>query len=53
MEVVSEEGRFFIPFDASVFEVVQLVIRGGYVVEELTGSTRAAHKRGMGHLLHE
>lgn len=46
MEVTVDQGRFFVPFDASVFDLVQLVIKGGYTVEELTASTALPHRRG-------
>lgn len=47
MEVTTDEGRFFVPFDASVFALVEQVIRGGHQVEPLTGSTGAEHRRGI------
>lgn len=50
MEVKTHEGRFFIPFDASVFDLVQLVIKGGYVIEEHTALTGLEHRQGVGRL---
>lgn len=49
-EVVTDEGRFFVPFDASVFDLVQQIIRGGHWVEPLGGASLLAHQRGKGHL---
>ena len=49
-EVVTEAGRFFVPFDASVFDLVQQIIRGGHWVDEPTASTTSAHRRGKGRL---
>lgn len=49
-EVVTDEGRFFVPFDASVFDLVQQIIKGGHWVEELTGSTGLSHRSGISHL---
>lgn len=46
-EVVTDEGRFYVPFDASLFDLVQKIIHGGHVVEPLTGSTGLAHRRGV------
>lgn len=46
-EVVTDEGRFFVPFDASVFDLVQQIIRGGHWVEELGASTGLSHRRGI------
>lgn len=46
-EVVTDEGRFFVPFDASVFDLVQQIIRGGHQVDELAASTRLTHRRGI------
>jgi hypothetical protein len=50
LEVIGDQGRFFLAFDASVFDLVQLVIKGGYLVHDLTGPTLATHQRGKGHL---
>ena len=50
MEVVTDEGRFFVPFDASVFDLVKQVIQGGHQVEPLTASTGLSHRRGISHL---
>lgn len=49
-EVVTDEGRFYVAFDASVFDLVQQVIHGGHLVEPLTASTGLAHRRGISHL---
>lgn len=49
-EVVTDQGRFFVPFDASVFDLVQQIIRGGHWVEELTASAGSAHRSGIAHL---
>lgn len=49
-EVVTDEGRFFVPFDASVFDLVQQIIRGGHWVEPLSPSVDIEHRRGKGHL---
>lgn len=49
-EVVTDEGRFFVAFDASVFDLVQQVIRGGHQVEPLTASTGLSHRSGISHL---
>lgn len=51
-EVVTDEGRFFVNFDASVFDLVQQIIRGGHLVEPLTASTGLSHRRGISHLNH-
>lgn len=50
MEVTTDEGRFFVRFDASVFDLVKQVIHGGHQVEELTASTGLAHRSGISHL---
>lgn len=52
-EVVTDQGRFFVPFDASVFDLVQQIIRGGHWVEELGASTALAHRRGISALASE
>lgn len=49
-EVVTDEGRFFVPFDASVFDLVQQIIHGGHLVEPLGSMTRMTHDQGKGHL---
>lgn len=49
-EVVTDEGRFYVPFDASVFDLVQQVIRGGHWVEPLTAGVHMTHMSGKGHL---
>lgn len=49
-EVATDEGRFFVPFDASVFDLVQKIIAGGHWVEPLTGSTGLQHRRGVNRL---
>jgi hypothetical protein len=50
LEVCTDQGRFFVSYDASAFDLVQQVIRGGHMVEELSASTALAHRRGIGHL---
>lgn len=49
-EVVTDQGRFFVPFDASVFDLVQQIIRGGHWVEELTAGPSLTHRQGVAHL---
>jgi hypothetical protein len=49
-EVITDEGRFFVPFDASVFALVQQIIQGGHWVEPLSASTDLTHRSGKGHL---
>ena len=49
-EVITDEGRFFVPFDASVFDLVKQIIQGGHQVEELSASTGLTHRSGKGHL---
>lgn len=49
-EVLTDEGRFFVSFDASVFDLVQQVIRGGHTVEPLSTSLDRTHRSGKGHL---
>ena len=49
-EVVTDEGRFFVAFDASVFDLVQQIIRGGHIVEPLGVVTELTHRQGVGHL---
>lgn len=46
-EVRTSEGRFFVPFDASVFDLVQLVIRGGYWIEPHTSVTKSELGKGV------
>lgn len=46
-EVVTDQGRFFVAFDASLFDLVQQIIQGGHLVEPLTASTGLAHRRGI------
>jgi hypothetical protein len=46
-EVKVDGGRFFVSHDASVFDLVQLIIRGGYTIEEHTSSTALEHRRGV------
>lgn len=50
MEVTTDQGRFFVPFDASIFDLVKQVIQGGHQVEPLTASTAVAHRSGIRHL---
>lgn len=49
-EVLTDEGRFFVPFDASVFDLVQQIIRGGHYVEAMTFGLQRTHSSGKGHL---
>lgn len=49
-EVVTDQGRFFVPFDASVFDLVQLIIAGGYWVDDLSPIIAAQHRSGVAHL---
>lgn len=49
-EVLTDQGRFFVPFDASVFDLVQQIIRGGHYVEEMTAGPMLTHSQGKGHL---
>ncbi len=53
MEVVSDEGRFFVAWDASVFALVDQVVKGGHLVERSSTSTLLAHRRGKEHLNRE
>lgn len=46
-EVATDEGRFFVPFDASLFDLVQQVIRGGHWIEEHSASTGLTHRQGV------
>lgn len=52
-EVLTEHGRFFVAFDASVFDLVQQIIRGGHIVEELSASLLVTHRRGISNLKRE
>lgn len=49
-EVVTDEGRFYVAFDASVFDLVQQIIHGGHIVEPLSATIRMGHESGKGHL---
>lgn len=49
-EVITDEGRFFVAFDASVFALVEQVIRGGHTVEPLSTTLDREHRSGKGHL---
>lgn len=49
-EVLTDAGRFFVPFDASVFDLVQQIIGGGHWVEELSSVTGLTHRRGVQNL---
>lgn len=49
-EVATDQGRFFVPFDASVFAIVQQIIRGGHRIEPHTAATGLAHRRGVADL---
>jgi len=49
-EVITDEGRFFVPFDASVFDLVQQIIKGGHWVEPLGASTGVEHRSGVSKL---
>jgi hypothetical protein len=49
-EVLTDEGRFFVPFDASVFDLVQQIIRGGHWVEPMTFGLQRTHSSGRSHL---
>lgn len=51
-EVWTDEGRFFVPFDASVFALVQQIIGGGHWVESLSTVVASQHKSGVQHLHH-
>lgn len=46
-EVLTDQGRFYVAFDASVFDLVQQVIRGGHQVEPLSSQLGLAHRRGV------
>src|SRR4051794_20381571 len=49
-EVLTDQGRFFVPFDASLFDLVQQIIRGGHYVEPLGSVQGLTHRRGVAHL---
>lgn len=49
-EVVTPAGRFFVAYDASVFDLVQQIIRGGHTVEPLSSSVALTHRRGVAKL---
>lgn len=49
-EVLSDEGRFYVAFDASVFDLVQQVIHGGHWVEDMSTGLDRQHRSGKGHL---
>lgn len=49
-EVLTDQGRFFVPFDASVFDLVQQIIRGGHWVEPMTFGLQRTHSSGRAHL---
>lgn len=49
-EVVTEAGRFFVSFDASVFDLVQQIIKGGHAVEELSAAVGLQHRQGVSRL---
>lgn len=49
-EVVTDQGRFFVAFDASVFSLVQAVIKGGHTVEPLSTNLARTHRSGVAHL---
>lgn len=49
-EVLTDQGRFFVPFDASVFDLVQQIIKGGHWVEELGAVSGLTHRSGTAHL---
>lgn len=50
VEVITDQGRFFVPFDSSVVELVKQVIRGGHTVEALSTTLDREHRSGKGHL---
>lgn len=49
-EVLIDQGRFFVPFDASVFDLVQQIIKGGMWVEPPTFGMTRTHSSGTAHL---
>jgi hypothetical protein len=52
VEVVSDQGRFFVPFDGTVYGLVQQVISGGHMVDPLSTMIAMEHRRGVQHLHH-
>lgn len=46
-EVSTEQGRFFVPFDSSVFDLVQQIIRGGHRIQPHSAATGLAHRQGV------
>ena len=46
LEVVTDQGRFYCPFDVSAFALVEQIIRGGHWVEPLSGPLTATHHQG-------
>lgn len=50
MEVLTDQGRFYVAFDASVFALVEQVIRGGHMVEELSAQLGLTHRQGVSEL---
>lgn len=52
VEVVSDQGRFFVPFDGTVAGLIQQVITGGHLVDPLSTVLASEHSRGVQHLHH-
>lgn len=49
-EILTDQGRFFVPFDASVFALVQQIITGGHWIEPLSTILGSQHRSGVAHL---
>lgn len=50
VEVLTDQGRFYVPFDGTVYGLVQQVIQGGHTVEPLSTILATEHRRGVAHL---
>lgn len=50
VEVITDQGRFFVPFDGTLYGLVKQVIEGGHMVEPLSTIVATEHRRGKGHL---
>lgn len=47
VEVLSDQGRFFVPFDGTVYGLVQQVIQGGHRVDPMSTTLASEHRRGV------
>lgn len=52
IEVLSDQGRFFVPFDGTVYGLVEQVIRGGHQVDKLSTILASDHRKGVQALQH-